>query len=191
MSAVKVKSHARKKAASRRRKFKGAFAARMDKGGRVFTLRQKMGATRKIFARITSMSERSVASLETGKPLSESAERRVAEIERLQEALASVIEAETIGPWLQEPNHGFDGLKPIEVIVALKNLLADRGIVPRGVDRLVEGLVATGRSALVTKATLRNALTPPAGYQPTHRHRHASTNRRPSTVLGRTLWPAS
>ena len=46
-------------------------------------------------------------------------------------------------------------VKPIEVIVALKNLMAREGIVPRGVDRLVEGLLNNGRSALVTKATLR------------------------------------
>jgi len=46
-------------------------------------------------------------------------------------------------------------VKPIEVIIALKNLMAREGIIPRGVDRLVEGLLKTGRSALVTSATHR------------------------------------
>ena len=46
-------------------------------------------------------------------------------------------------------------VKPIEVIIALKNLMARRGIVPDGVDRMVDGLLQTGRSALVTSATHR------------------------------------
>jgi heterodisulfide reductase subunit C len=46
-------------------------------------------------------------------------------------------------------------VKPIEVIIALKNLMRERGIVPKGVDRLVEGLLNTGRSAMVTSATHR------------------------------------
>jgi len=46
-------------------------------------------------------------------------------------------------------------VKPIEVIIALKNLMAERGIVPEGVDRLVDGLMKTGRSSVVTSATHR------------------------------------
>ena len=46
-------------------------------------------------------------------------------------------------------------VKPIEVIIALKNLMGERGIIPEGVDRLVEGLLNTGRSAIVTSATHR------------------------------------
>jgi len=46
-------------------------------------------------------------------------------------------------------------VKPIEVIIALKNLMGERGIVPKGVDRLVDGLMQTGRSAKVTSATHR------------------------------------
>jgi len=46
-------------------------------------------------------------------------------------------------------------VKPIEVIVALKNLMAEEGIVPKGVDRLVEGIYKMGRSAIVTSATHR------------------------------------
>jgi len=46
-------------------------------------------------------------------------------------------------------------VKPIEVIIALKNLMGERGIVPQGVDRLVDGLMQTGRSAKITSATHR------------------------------------
>lgn len=46
-------------------------------------------------------------------------------------------------------------VKPIEVIIALKNLMGERGIVPKGVDKLVDGLLQTGRSAKVTTATHR------------------------------------
>ncbi len=46
-------------------------------------------------------------------------------------------------------------VKPIEVIVALKNFLAQEGIVPKGVDKLVEGLIKNGRSAIVTTVTHR------------------------------------
>lgn len=46
-------------------------------------------------------------------------------------------------------------VKPIEVIIALKNLMAREGKMPRGVDRMVDGLLSTGRSAMVTSATHR------------------------------------
>jgi len=31
-------------------------------------------------------------------------------------ALSEVIQSDAIGPWLEQPNNAFDGLKPIEVI---------------------------------------------------------------------------
>ncbi len=46
-------------------------------------------------------------------------------------------------------------VKPIEVIIALKNLMAAEGVLPQGVDKLVEGVLKTGRSALITSATHR------------------------------------
>lgn len=51
-------------------------------------------------------------------------------------------------------------VKPVEVIVALKNLMARRGIVPEGVEGLARGVLTTGRSAKQTGATdkRRNAL---------------------------------
>jgi heterodisulfide reductase subunit C len=46
-------------------------------------------------------------------------------------------------------------VKPIEVIIALKNLMADRGLSPERAEQAVAGLLKTGRSALVTTATHR------------------------------------
>jgi heterodisulfide reductase subunit C len=46
-------------------------------------------------------------------------------------------------------------VKPIEVIIALKNLMAKEGRMPKGVDRMVAGLLNSGRSAMVTSATYR------------------------------------
>jgi heterodisulfide reductase subunit C len=46
-------------------------------------------------------------------------------------------------------------VKPIEVIIALKNLMAERGLSPQRADQAVAGLLKTGRSALVTSATHR------------------------------------
>lgn len=38
------------------------------------------------------------------------------ELHRVIDALAEVIHKDAIGPWLEQPNEAFDGLKPIEVI---------------------------------------------------------------------------
>jgi hypothetical protein len=63
-----------------------------------------------------SVSDRSLSKLERGEPVSDSARRQLTEIARLQEALARVMDAKTIGHWLGQPNPAFDGLKPLEVI---------------------------------------------------------------------------
>jgi heterodisulfide reductase subunit C len=46
-------------------------------------------------------------------------------------------------------------VKPIEVIIALKNLLAEQGLSPERAEQAAAGLLKTGRSALVTAATHR------------------------------------
>jgi heterodisulfide reductase subunit C len=46
-------------------------------------------------------------------------------------------------------------VKPIEVIIALKNLMAKEGIIPKGVEPAAAGILKTGRSALVTPRTVR------------------------------------
>ena len=38
------------------------------------------------------------------------------ELRRVIDALGEVIQKDAIGPWLEQPNGAFSGLKPIEVI---------------------------------------------------------------------------
>ena len=83
---------------------------------RVLTLRKKLGVPQRIFARMMSISERSLAKFEKGQPLSDATQRQLTETTRLHEALAKVMQPKAIGRWFQEPNPAFDGLKPLEVI---------------------------------------------------------------------------
>ena len=46
-------------------------------------------------------------------------------------------------------------VKPVEIIIALKNLMAERGIYPPGVADLIATVRATGRSVKVTSLTER------------------------------------
>ena len=46
-------------------------------------------------------------------------------------------------------------VKPIEVIIALKNLMGEQGLSPKRAEQAASGLLKTGRSALVTSATHR------------------------------------
>lgn len=79
-------------------------------------LRAKLQLPRKTFSRLTGFSERAIAEWEKGKAISEPGLRRMREIERLQERLAEVIQADSIPEWLETPNPAFEGLKPLEVI---------------------------------------------------------------------------
>jgi transcriptional regulator with XRE-family HTH domain len=82
----------------------------------VAALRAKLGLPRKTFSRLTGFSERAIADWEKGKAISEPGLRRMREIERLQERLAEVVNRDSIPQWLETPNPGFEGLKPLEVI---------------------------------------------------------------------------
>jgi hypothetical protein len=72
--------------------------------------------TRNKFSRITGLSERTLASVESGKQIGEAGLRRLREIDRLRERLARVMKSDFIPQWLETPNESFDGLKPIEVL---------------------------------------------------------------------------
>lgn len=82
----------------------------------VAELRQSLGLNRKLFSRLTGYSERAIADWEAGKEVSGSSRQRLTEIQRLQAALARVMQSEFVGQWLQTPNPAFDGLKPIELV---------------------------------------------------------------------------
>jgi len=82
----------------------------------VAALRKTLGLTRKLFSRLTGYSERAIAKWEGQEALADASRQRMREIQRLQQALASVMKPEFVGTWLQTPNDAFGGLKPIEVI---------------------------------------------------------------------------
>jgi transcriptional regulator with XRE-family HTH domain len=82
----------------------------------VAAVRRQLGLSRKTFARLTGFSERAVANWESGAPLGEPGQRRIREIQRLQQRLAEVVQPEDIPGWLETPNDAFGGLKPLEVI---------------------------------------------------------------------------
>ncbi|HEV3257099.1 MAG TPA: helix-turn-helix transcriptional regulator [Gemmataceae bacterium] len=85
-------------------------------GGPGPTLREDFGLTRKTLARMTGLSDRTLASWEAGARLSESAARVITSVERLLRALAEVVHRTAIAGWLDTPNETFDGLKPVEVM---------------------------------------------------------------------------
>lgn len=102
-----------------------SVAARKQRAGKVLavdssekkkSLRQRLKFTRSQFARLTAISERTLASLEQGQQPGESAMRSLKQLERLVEALEEVMRQEFVGEWLKQPNEAFEGLKPLELI---------------------------------------------------------------------------
>ena len=83
---------------------------------RIEALRQKLGVTQKIMARILGVTERTIIDLEAGRPPSEGISRRLTELARLQRDLSKVVQQRAIGRWLTEPNDAFDGDAPAELI---------------------------------------------------------------------------
>lgn len=84
--------------------------------GRSLLLRNQLGLNRETFARLVPMSTRSLAGIESGRPPSANIVRRLRELKRVVDAMSEVIQKDAIGPWIEQPNESFDGLKPIEVI---------------------------------------------------------------------------
>lgn len=79
-------------------------------------IREALGVTRKVFSRLTGYSERAIAKWESGEAPGEASRQRLRELERLRDALGTVMRPDFIGSWLQTPNRQFDGLKPLEVM---------------------------------------------------------------------------
>jgi DNA-binding transcriptional regulator YiaG len=87
-----------------------------SRSGAAVASRKNAGISIKLFSRLTGFSERAIAGWEAGEPVSESARRRLLEVDRFHKRLAEVVKPEAIPAWLDTPNDAFDGLKPIEVI---------------------------------------------------------------------------
>ena len=80
-------------------------------------LRHEMGLNRADFARTVGLSERSVATWESGADLKESSLRTIVEIGRLYVKLSqSFASPEQLATWLKTPNPAFGGSQPLQVI---------------------------------------------------------------------------
>ena len=82
----------------------------------VRNLRQDFGLTRKSLARMTGLSERTLASWETGGKLNDTGQRAIIALERFLRALTELVRKDAIAGWLEKPNEAFSGLKPVEVL---------------------------------------------------------------------------
>jgi transcriptional regulator with XRE-family HTH domain len=82
----------------------------------VSEVRTGLGVTREFFARMTGFSIRAISGWEAGRPLSQTALRRVKEMNRLRDALADGLDPRFIPQWLDSPCDGLGGLKPVEVL---------------------------------------------------------------------------
>ena len=83
---------------------------------KVIEVRNKLGLSQIELARVTGYALRSIAGWERGKPLSDSARRKLAETDRLRAALSEIVPPNELGNWLRTPNSAFEGQSPIQVI---------------------------------------------------------------------------
>lgn len=86
------------------------------RGGKMLAIRARLKLSRDHFARMLSISTRSLAMLESGHKPSDAHRRKLIEVRRMTDALGEVIAAERLGEWLLTPSDAFDGLKPLEVM---------------------------------------------------------------------------
>lgn len=93
-----------------------SLAAAVKPGLEVASIRKDFGLTRDKFARLLGYSVRSIAAWESGTVVKSAAAQRIREMNRLASALARIMKPSLIPVWLETPNEGFDGLKPIEVV---------------------------------------------------------------------------
>jgi transcriptional regulator with XRE-family HTH domain len=100
----------------RRSKTNASVSSPVARAASLAYVRQQLGVTRSKFSRITGLSERTLASVESGNEIGEAGLRRLREIDRLRERLGRVMKPEFIPQWLESPNETFNGLKPIEVL---------------------------------------------------------------------------
>src|SRR5579862_9551123 len=111
-----LEKNAAKKQVPRKTKSKAKspkVRTRVESRGSAGDLRLQLQLSQAVFARLLSISVRSLATLERGTLHTEVVARRLTELRRLTKSLAEVMKSETIGTWLQSPNEAFDGLKPL------------------------------------------------------------------------------
>jgi DNA-binding transcriptional regulator YiaG len=104
----------------RKAKGRSAFAVAGTSTGRdsdpVRRLSRTYHLSNEALSRVTGASPRTVAYWNAGMAPQRSSAQKLKEISRLFDALADIIKAKAIGTWLQQPNKGFDGSTPLQVI---------------------------------------------------------------------------
>jgi DNA-binding transcriptional regulator YiaG len=79
-------------------------------------LSRKYNLSNEAVSRVTGASPRTVSYWNSGTPPQRSRVQKIREVTRLFDALAELIKAKAIGPWMQQPNPAFDGSTPLQVI---------------------------------------------------------------------------
>ena len=85
-------------------------------GTALHSWRKSIGLNRPTFAGLGNFSERSLASYEKHRHIPRSARPQINEAARLVMALLQIIPRENLPEWLDTPNPGFHGEKPIKLI---------------------------------------------------------------------------
>jgi DNA-binding transcriptional regulator YiaG len=101
-----------------RRSFTGMTSVngKVDRPKAIRELCREVNITIDTFTRLVGTSRRTVATWLAGDPPNRAKQRSVSEMFRLFEALAEVVPAAQIGPWLESPNPAFEGSTPIQLI---------------------------------------------------------------------------
>lgn len=118
MKSAKARSRPRGRPLKRRAKTRAAFAVaeRPVTANPLRRLARAYGLSNEILSRVTGAAPRTIAYWNSGKAPQRSSTQKVKEVTRLFDALADIIKAKAIGPWLQRPNKQFDGSTPLQVI---------------------------------------------------------------------------
>lgn len=84
----------------------------------VLSVRESLGLSRKLFARLSGVSERLLADLEPRRiaDLAPGQARRMVEMQRLAGALAEVARPAFLSRWVCAPNDALGGLSPLETV---------------------------------------------------------------------------
>src|SRR5262249_6348336 len=87
-----------------------------DYGSLLQHYRATFGLPQPLVVRLTGFPPRSVAKWSQGQAPSAKQERALAEMDRLLDGLARVMEPVQVGHWLKQPNSAFDGSTPLQVV---------------------------------------------------------------------------
>ena len=78
--------------------------------------RKRYGVPQALMARLLDVSVRTASAIDSGSIPAIKVQRNRTQIARLFQALEEAMNAEYVGPWMEQPNDMLDGLKPVEAI---------------------------------------------------------------------------